>query len=97
MKKEVKRLLSKAFEAKKTGYVRNNRCFEVPYDKDTVLAVCIYSLGYIPESNLHGEIIGYGKDIYEEDADGDYLYCGYEPVVRFSKDEMHVLDLAGLN
>lgn len=97
MRKEVKRLLSKAFEAKKTGYVRNNRCFEVPYDKDTVLADCIYSLGCIPESNLNGEIIGYGDDVYEEDADGDCLYCGFEPVVRFTKTDMHCLKLAGLN
>lgn len=97
MKKEVKKLLSKAFEATKSGYVRNSRGFEVPYDKDTVLADCIYSLGYIPESNLNGEIIGYGNDIYEEDVDGEYLYCGYERLVRFSKDEMHVFNLAGLN
>lgn len=97
MRKEIKRLINKAFESKKTGTVENGRGFSVRYDPETVLEDCIYSLGFIPVSNLRGEIIGYGDDVYEEDPSGTMLFCGYEPVVHFSKEDMHILKLAGLN
>lgn len=50
--------------------------------------------GFVPYRNIEGHLIGLAEEIFEEDEDGEYLFCGYN-FYKFSKLEREMLERAG--
>ena len=87
----IKKLINKAAENKKVGtYVHS------PYEAACRLWIkgelTCPMWGY-PD----GKLVGLSLPVYEEDEEGETMFCGYETVITFNALEKDILRRAGFN